>query len=100
MFQIYELVFKLGSTFFVLVKGDELFEESVIISEQRGNGFKEGLTPFRGDATEMQDDEVDMEFSVLFLEGNKLHLDIQLTLLEDGRKLRSLSIEGRGFTNF
>ena len=36
LFQMRELVFKLGSTLFVLVEGNESFEEGVIISEQGG----------------------------------------------------------------
>ena len=59
MFQTRKLVLKLGSSFFVLVKGGKSFEESIIISKQWGIGFEEGLTLFGGDTTEMGDDEGD-----------------------------------------
>jgi len=48
----------------------------------------------------MQVDKCNVGFIIIILEGDELHVDIELVLLEKERKLRSLSIEDGRFTNF
>jgi len=86
LFQARKFVLKLGATLSVLVENSELFEESIIVSEQWRVRFKESLTPFGRGATKKRKNEGDARFVVVFSEGNGLHADIELALLKEGGK--------------
>ena len=100
LLQTRELVFELGSAFSVQVKGSELFEEEVIISEQGGVGFNKTQAPFGRGASEAGEDKGDTCLIVMFAKGNRLHAEVQPAVLEEGREFGCLSIECRRFADF
>jgi len=93
LFYACEFIFELCSTLLVLIEGNESLEKGIIVSRQGRIGFKEGLMPFGGDAIERWDNEGNVRFIVMFLEGNWFHANVQLTLMEEGGKFICFSIE-------
>ena len=97
---MHKFVFKLGSTLSVFVEGDKSSKEEIIISEQARVGFKESLALFHGDPMKTCENKGNAGFVIVFLEGDELHVDIQLVQLEEYREFRCLSIKCGWFADF